>query len=85
MEVVSDTLPPETDEEEGGDVFSISVSLCELDGTWHNASTCLLADLLTPEAIADALIQCIIGAAAARSPHTLIALQQRLMSWGTTE
>lgn len=88
MDVTSETLPPDVDQDDGegdGDFLNVSISISELDGTWHNASTCIPADVLTPDAIAEALIQCIVGTAAARSSHTLIALQQRLLDWGTGE
>lgn len=74
-----DTLP---DEDEGDSLLGINVSISEPDGAWRNASVMLPVDDLTPDAIAEALVQCCIGVAAARSPQTLIALQSRLMAWG---
>lgn len=72
---------PEQDEPEDGSL-GVNVSVSEVDGTWHSATTCIPVDLLTPEAIAEVMISCLIGVAATRSPSTLIALQQRLMDWG---
>lgn len=84
MDVTSETMPPDVEqaEDDGDPVFSISVSSCELDRTWHNASQCIPSDILTVDAIAEALIQCVVGVAAARGGTTLLALQHRLLNWG---
>jgi hypothetical protein len=69
-------------EDGDGSLVHVNVSVTEADGSWRNASTCLPVDNLTPDQMAEALVQCIVGVAAQRSPHTLIALQQRLLAWG---
>lgn len=74
---------PDLDDGDGDDsVFGVNVSVSELDNRWHNVSTMIPADQLTPDAIAEAMISVMVGLAAARGSTTLIALQQRLMAWG---
>ena len=75
---------PETEEEDGNEVLGINVSVSELDNTWHSVSTMIPADQLTPDRIAEAMISCMLSLAAQRGSSQVIALQQRLMSWGET-
>lgn len=82
MAIESGTPDVDGEDDDEEHVLAVSVSITEVDGGWHNATTMIPVDLLTPDSIAEGLIRCVIGAAAARGSTTLIALQQALMDWG---
>lgn len=82
MEVELTSEGPDVEDEGGMDALGVNVSISEVDGSWHSATSMIPVDSLTPDAIAGALISCAMGVAAQRGPATTIALQQRLMQWG---
>lgn len=83
-DVHTETLPPELAEDgEDRPLLSVRATISELDDIWNSAEVMLGEEFAAdPDQVADAILRCALGLAQVRGRGTLIALQQRLASWG---